>query len=59
MSDKPSISQTSKYGHIINGNNNTIYGANAQPQIEKIQQQINEIQAKLDLILTALKARHK
>lgn len=59
MSDKPSISQTSKYGHIINGNNNTIYGANAQPQIEKIQQQINELNSKLDLILKALTNKRK
>ena len=56
--ETPKISQTTQNGHNINGNNNTIYGGN-QPQIESIQQSIRDIQAKLDLILTALINKRK
>lgn len=54
----PAINQTTNYGHNINGNNNTINGVDIN-QIAGLQQQINELNLKLDLILKTLRNKTK
>lgn len=54
----PAISQTTIYGHNINGNNNTINGVDLN-QIAGLQQAINELNSKLDLIIKTLRIKTK